>query len=102
MLSTCLALCAGLLPALATEVQEYVNALRLADRQPGRLVEALQQRPDSAILVVLGDHLPPITSGVFQRLDRELASAGPAEQAERRRRVPLPTSPCPVTLSGSA
>jgi hypothetical protein len=38
---------------------------------------------------VLGDHLPPLTSSAFQGLDREIASATAAEQAERRRRVPL-------------
>jgi arylsulfatase A-like enzyme len=74
---------------LAAEVKEYVNALHLADRQLGRMLEALRHRPDSTIVVVLGDHLPPLTSSAFQGLDREIASATVAEQAERRRRVPL-------------
>jgi hypothetical protein len=76
-------------PEPATEVKEYVNALRVADRELGRLIETIRHRRDSTIVVVLGDHLPPLSSSAFQRLDRELASASTADQSERRRRVPL-------------
>jgi phosphoglycerol transferase MdoB-like AlkP superfamily enzyme len=76
-------------PEAAAEVKEYVNALRVADRELGRLIEAIRHRPDSTVVLVLGDHLPPLSSSAYQRLDGALASAAVADQAERRRRVPL-------------
>jgi hypothetical protein len=76
-------------PESAAEVKEYVNAVRVADRAIGRLVEHFRGRRDSTIVVVLGDHLPPLSADALRAFSDRLATQSPAERALARRRVPL-------------
>ncbi len=71
------------------EVKEYINALREADRAVGTLVEYFRARPDSTIIAIVGDHLPPLTKPSLEAFFRNLASLPPAERARRLHRVPL-------------
>ena len=75
--------------AVRAEVKEYINAERVADRAIGRLVEHYRSVPDSTIVVVFGDHLPPLSSGALARLTNRLAKLPAVEQTRERRRVPL-------------
>lgn len=71
------------------EVKEYINALRVADRAVGTLIDYFRHQPDSTMIVVLGDHLPPISSTGFRRFFANLSRIPAAEQARFHRRVPL-------------
>jgi hypothetical protein len=71
------------------EVKEYVNALRDADRAIGTLVDYFRQRPDSTIIAVLGDHLPPLPEGALRTFLGRQTGMSPLERARMRRRVPL-------------
>jgi Sulfatase len=75
--------------AAAAELKEYINTLREADREVGRLIEHFQHRSDSTIIAVLGDHLPPLPEGALQPFFSSLANLQLSEQARMRRRVPL-------------
>ncbi len=76
-------------PEGGEEVKEYINTLRDADQAIGALIEYFRRRPDSTIIAVLGDHLPPLSEfGLETFLSRISALAEP-EQARMRRRVPL-------------
>jgi hypothetical protein len=75
--------------AVRAEVKEYVNAERVADRAIARMVEHYRSVPDSTIVVVLGDHLPPLSSGARARLTNRLAPLPEPEQMREARRVPL-------------
>jgi phosphoglycerol transferase MdoB-like AlkP superfamily enzyme len=78
------------LPAeAAEEVKEYLNAARHADRELARMIEVFRSRPDSTIIVVLGDHLPPLSADALRGFYRSLANASPAQRAARLRRTPL-------------
>ena len=76
-------------PESAAEVKEYVNALRVADRAIGRLVEHFRRQRDSTIVVVLGDHLPPLSADALRAFSDRLTTRSPNERALARRRVPL-------------
>jgi hypothetical protein len=71
------------------EVQEYVNTLRDADRAIGRLIQHFSRRPDSTIVVILGDHLAPLSSDALAPFMARLAPLPEAERLRRTRRVPL-------------
>jgi hypothetical protein len=73
----------------AGEVKEYVNAVRGADRAIATLIEHFRHRPDSTIIAVLGDHLPPLTKDALGTFSARLAGASDAERNWKRRRVPL-------------
>ena len=73
----------------AAELEEYANAVRVADRAIARLVEHFRGRPDSTIVVVLGDHLPPLSAGALGPFSDRLAGLSAAERALETRRVPL-------------
>ena len=76
-------------PATAAELQEYANAVRVADRAIARLVEHFRDRPDSTIVVVLGDHLPPLSAGALGAFSERIARGSDAERRLATRRVPL-------------
>jgi phosphoglycerol transferase MdoB-like AlkP superfamily enzyme len=71
------------------EVKEYINTLRVADQAIGTLVEYFRRRPDSTIIAVLGDHLPPLPEGALRTFFSHLSGMSEPEQARMRRRVPL-------------
>lgn len=73
----------------ASEVKEYINALRVADQAIGTLIEYFRRQPDSTIIVVLGDHLPPLSKNALRTFLSELSSMPEAEQARLTHRVPL-------------
>jgi hypothetical protein len=75
--------------ATAAELEEYANAVRVADRAIARLVEHFRGRPDSTIVVVLGDHLPPLSAGALGPFSERIAHLSAAERALATRRVPL-------------
>jgi hypothetical protein len=76
-------------PEARAEVREYINSLRVADRAIASLVEHFRGRPDSTIIAVLGDHLPPLPEGALRTfLSRESGQTKP-ERSRMRRRVPL-------------
>jgi hypothetical protein len=76
-------------PEAGGEVKEYINTLRVADEAVGTLVEYFRGRPDSTIIAVLGDHLPPLTESSLGGLSSRISGLSEPEQARMRRRVPL-------------
>ncbi len=76
-------------PLAAAEVKEYVNAVRVADRAIGRLVEHFRHSPDSTVVVVMGDHLPPLSSEAMRVFTRRIERLPTAERARAARAVPL-------------
>ena len=75
-------------PAAAAEVKEYINAVRVADRAIGRLVEHFRARTDSTVVLIMGDHLPPFSSDVLGSL-LQLSGLPAAERARAARTTPL-------------
>jgi hypothetical protein len=75
--------------AAPPEVTEYVNALRVADDAVRLLVDSLTHRRQPTILLVLGDHLPPLSTQSLQFFTRKDQKSAPEESARMRRRVPL-------------
>jgi len=75
--------------AVRAEVKEYINAERVADRAIGRLVEHFRSVPDSTIVVVFGDHLPPLSEAARERLSNRVSKLPEVEQTRETRRVPL-------------
>jgi phosphoglycerol transferase MdoB-like AlkP superfamily enzyme len=73
----------------AREVKEYINTLRVADRAIGTLVEYFRRQPDSTIIAVLGDHLPPLSEEALGTFLSNLSGMSEPERARMRRRVPL-------------
>jgi phosphoglycerol transferase MdoB-like AlkP superfamily enzyme len=73
----------------AGEVKEYINTLRVADHAIGTLIEYFRRQPDSTIIAVLGDHLPPLPEGALRTFFLNLSGMSEPERARMRRRVPL-------------
>jgi hypothetical protein len=71
------------------EVKEYINALREADGDIGTLIDYFRGRPDSTIIAIVGDHLPPLTKPALQAFFQNLSGMSPADRALRLHRVPL-------------
>ena len=73
----------------AAEVKEYINTLRVADHAIETLIEYFRRQPDSTIVAVLGDHLPPLPEGALRTFFLNLSGMSEPERARMRRRVPL-------------
>jgi hypothetical protein len=73
----------------AGEIKEYINALHVADRALGRLIAHFRARRDSTVIMVLGDHLPPLTATALRPFYNQLSALPEAERQERVHRVPL-------------
>jgi len=71
------------------EVKEYINTLRVADQAIGTLVEYFRRRPDSTVIAVLGDHLPPLPEGALRTFFSHESGMSKHARARMRRRVPL-------------
>ncbi len=71
------------------EVKEYVNAVRDADRAIGRLIDYFRDQPDSTIIAILGDHLPPLSAGALEAFSDSLLRMAEPERVQRLHRVPL-------------
>jgi hypothetical protein len=79
----------GLSGGAKAEVKEYINALREADQAIGKLIGYFGRQPDSTIVAILGDHLPPLTKPSLQAFFSDLSSLSPADRARRLHRTPL-------------
>ncbi|HKH91997.1 MAG TPA: LTA synthase family protein [Gemmatimonadaceae bacterium] len=73
----------------AAEAKEYVNAVRVADRSIGRLIEYFRGRSDSTVIAIVGDHMPPLKSDAVRDITERAAGLPPAEQTRALLRVPL-------------
>ncbi|MHB1223960.1 MAG: LTA synthase family protein [Gemmatimonadaceae bacterium] len=71
------------------EVKEFINRARVADSAIGTLVRHFRQRPDSTIIVILGDHLPPLSGEALRSFSALRGTLPPMEQERMARRVPL-------------
>jgi len=78
---------APLSDAARAEVKTYVNALRAADAALARLIAHYAGDARHTMIVVLGDHLPPLSEEVYRAAG--LASDGTAETELRRHRTPV-------------
>jgi len=78
---------APLSDAAKAEVKTYVNALRAADTALARLVAHYAGDARHTIIVVLGDHLPPLSDEVYRAAG--LTADGTAETELRRHRTPV-------------
>src|SRR5215207_7540138 len=66
-----------------------VNAVRVADRSIGRLIEYFRGRSDSTVIAIVGDHMPPLKSDAVRGITERAAGLPPAEQTRALLRVPL-------------
>jgi hypothetical protein len=73
----------------AGEVQEYINAVRVADAAIGTLTEYFSRQPDSTIIVVLSDHLPPLSDDALRHFLKNVSGKSKLDQARMTHRVPL-------------
>lgn len=71
------------------EVKEFINRAHVADSAIGTLVRHFRQRPDSTIIVILGDHLPPLSGAALRDFSALRRTLPPMEQERMARRVPL-------------
>ncbi len=72
-----------------SELQEYINALSVADREIARLIEHFGRQPTPTLIVILGDHLAPLSSVTRRLFVDQLGHVPAAERSLRSRRVPL-------------
>ncbi len=49
------------------QVKYYINTLKVADQALSKLVRFFSERKEKTIIVVLGDHLPPLSESVLTR-----------------------------------
>ena len=73
----------------AGELKGYINVLRDADRAIGRLIEYFRRQPDPTMIVIVGDHLPPLSGEVLRPLYEKMSGLPKTDQARAIRRVPL-------------
>ena len=73
----------------ADEVKEYINEQRVSDQAIGMLIEYFRYQPDPTMIVVFGDHLPPLSDGALRSFYANLSGMSRAEQDWRAHRVPL-------------
>jgi Sulfatase len=71
------------------EVREYVNALHVADQAIGKLIAYFEHQPDSTVIAIAGDHLPPLSEPALAPYLARLAQFSGDSQFLWRRRVPL-------------
>jgi hypothetical protein len=73
----------------ANEVHEYVNAVRVADDAIRTLIDHFEDQSDSTMIVVLSDHLPPLSSEALRPFFRRLPRGPGVEHLAMTHRVPL-------------
>jgi hypothetical protein len=76
-------------PVVHDEVKTYVNAVRNVDRAVGRLITYFEKSDRKMLIVVLGDHLPPLSSPPPTFRAAVDGGQGQPEIEERSHRVPL-------------
>jgi hypothetical protein len=73
----------------AGEVKGYINALRDADRAIGRLMEHFGSLQDPTMIVIVGDHMPPLTGEALRRFHEGISGLPKPDRSMAIRRVPL-------------
>jgi phosphoglycerol transferase MdoB-like AlkP superfamily enzyme len=73
----------------ARELKEYINAVRDADRAIGRLIEYFRRQPDPTMIVILGDHVPPLSGEALRPFYEKMSGLSKTDQANAIRRVPI-------------
>jgi hypothetical protein len=76
-------------PVVHDEVKTYVNAVRTVDRAVGRLISHFEKSDRKVLIVVLGDHLPPLSSPPPTFRAAVEGAEGQPDAEERSHRVPL-------------
>ena len=71
------------------EVKGYINALRDTDKAIGRLIEYFRRQPDPTMIVILGDHRPPLSGEALRLFYEKMSGISKTDQAIAIRRVPL-------------
>ena len=71
------------------EVKYYINAVRSADRALRKLVEYVRGRPEKTIIVVLGDHVPPLSKPALLHFYDDVQGGSAAAVRRKEHRVPL-------------
>lgn len=74
---------------VAAEVKEYINLLRESDRVIGEIIEYYRERPDPTMIVVLGDHLPPLSDQALRPFFSRLSGLPEHQREWMTRRVPI-------------
>jgi len=74
---------------VAVEVGEYINLLQETDRVIGDFLDYLQRQPDPTMLVILGDHLPPLSKAALRPFFSRISSLPDHEREWASRRVPI-------------
>lgn len=78
------------IPAAArAELKEYINALSIADREIARLIEHFSHQRSPTMIVILGDHLPPLSSATRALFLEHQSGTSESDRSFRSRRVPL-------------
>ncbi len=75
-------------PAAHKELKAYINALRHADQELGRMLDYFRRRPEKTVVLVLGDHIPPFGNAEIYAA-AGLSADAQAPGALGRRQVPL-------------
>ena len=76
-----------------SELQEYINAMRVADQAIAKLIEHFRREPSPTLIVILGDHVPPFSSATRGIFVDQLSGMTAAGRSLRSRRVPLASGP---------
>lgn len=71
------------------EIKYYINALRVADKAFGTLIEHFRGRPDPTVIAILGDHIPPLTQVALRLFNEKLSTLPESEKYLMSRRVPF-------------
>jgi hypothetical protein len=69
------------------ELKEYINAVREADKAVGTLIDYFRRWPEPTLVVVLGDHLPPLSGQAL--LPTGLSHVSETDRPRVLHRVPL-------------
>jgi hypothetical protein len=73
----------------ASEVIEYINALREADRAIGALITHFKGQLDPTMIAIVGDHLPPLSDETLRLFNANLSGMSKSDKTFKVRTVPL-------------
>jgi phosphoglycerol transferase MdoB-like AlkP superfamily enzyme len=97
---------ADLEPAPHHQIKTYINAIHVADRAFGRLVDQLAAIDRPILLVALGDHWPPLSHDAYAKVRNDAGAEFGTRAAEHRVPVAIwsnyPVAPPPSALAFSA
>jgi phosphoglycerol transferase MdoB-like AlkP superfamily enzyme len=97
---------ADLEPAAHHQIKTYINAMHVADRTFGRLVDELAAIDRPVLLVTLGDHWPPLSNDAYAKVRLEAGAEFGTRASEHRVPVAIwanyPVASPPTGLAFSA